>query len=267
MVNPRTSLIIYPLLAFMLICPQPLLATPFSSQSKGKQIVVIPPPPKDLDSFYDPAFDYTKFYGRVTDRDATSTVFKIKSENGNIKFLRAGDRLQFRVNGVNRGICDASVRDVEGNQYLTIYVRNLHTCWKGDGYFRRGSQLNFVGEIMGQRVREASHFRKILLQRKEDFYHQLNEINNFLASYNLRKVQAAAKYDQEILRIKKEKERALKLMLTKREDYYVLQQELKKQTDKFDYDLEHYRVEPVELFADRWQLDHDLGLPVQIRPQ
>jgi hypothetical protein len=229
--------------------------------------VVIPPPPKGRDSFYDPQMDYSKFYGRVTDRDATSTIFKVKCENGNIKFLRAGDPLKFRVNNTDTGVCDASVRDVEGNQYLTIYVRNLQSCWKGEGYFRRGSQLNFWGPIMSKRVREASHFRKMLLQRKENFYHQLNEVNNFLASYNLRRVQAAAKYDQDILRLKKEKERALKLILTKREDYYVLQQELKKQTDKFDLDLEHYRVEPVELFADRWQMDHDLGLPVQVRPQ
>jgi hypothetical protein len=47
----------------------------------------------------------------------------------------------------------------------------------------------------------------------------------------------------------------------------VLQNELMKKLNELDESLHFYRVERQELMTDRWQLDHDQGLPMGQRPQ
>ena len=46
----------------------------------------------------------------------------------------------------------------------------------------------------------------------------------------------------------------------------MLQVELQNKLDTIDESLEHYRVERQEYITDRWNLDHDLGLPMPQRP-
>ncbi|WP_044557478.1 hypothetical protein [Halobacteriovorax marinus] len=221
---------------------------------------------EDEDSFYDKDFDYSSFSARVTDRDKTSNIIKISSENRNIKFFRAGDEILFNIASMKeREKCEAYVRSVE-DKYFVVFVKDLIPCWGKNEYFRRGTVLVVKSFRLAERVREASIYRGVLLKRKRSFFKQLNGVNHFIWSYNQQKVKVAAEFDREIMRIRKKKQRALEELQLNKKDQIVLQKELIQRLDNIDEDLDFYRIDKDELTIDRWHLDHDLGIPVGKRP-
>ena len=222
---------------------------------------------RDINHQIDPEIDYERFSGRVTDKDDNSRIFKIQVENNNTKFFRAGDKVEFKVNLKERkDYCTGFVREVE-NFYFSIYVESLGPCYSTSEYFRRGTVLNFYSPVLAQRVFEASQYRNQLTVRKEDFLSQLNEINHFLWTFDQQKVKTAAQYDEEINRLQREKRKALDDMITLKQEKLVLQNELMKKLTELDESLRFYRVERQELMSDRWNMDHDTGLPFDQRPQ
>lgn len=222
--------------------------------------------PKGLDSFYDPNIDYSKFSGRVSDKDETSTVLKIQVESRNTKFFKASDPVEFKVaNKRESKPCQGNVRANEG-KFLTIFVKNLYPCW-GEAYnFRRGTILIFESERLAQRVKDASRYRVALLSKRRDFLFQLNNVNKFVWGFSQEQVDVASEYDRKILEIQKQKEIALSSLLAKKRDQIRLQKELTYRMDELDQDLSYYLVEKDELFTDRWHLDHESGLPTYERP-
>jgi hypothetical protein len=215
----------------------------------------------------DPGVDYERFSGRVTDKDDSSRVFKVHVENNNTKFFRAGDEVLFKLNlKENRQYCKGFVRSVE-DFHFTMYVESLSPCYSVDEYFRRGTVLNFYSKTLALRVFEASKYRDQLILRKEDFLKQLNDINHFLWTFDQQKVKTAADYDERINQLQREKRKALDDMITLKQERLVLQNELMKKLNELDESLLFYRVERQELMTDRWQMDHDQGLPVGHRPQ
>lgn len=221
----------------------------------------------DTDSFYDPKFDYTNFSGRVTDRDATGTIVKVTSENKNIKFFRASDPVDFKVqNGPKGEFCEGHVRSIEEN-YFVMYVKDLHVCFPNDDYFRRGTALILRSEKLGMRVKEASVYRGSLIKKKKDYMSQLNNINQSVFSFEERKVQVASEFDRKIAEIEAQKIKELDKLLTERNDEVRLQRELAYRLDSIDKELNFYRLEKQELLIDRWHLDQDLGYPVYKRPE
>ncbi len=220
-----------------------------------------------LDSFYDVKFDYDKFSGRVTDRDATSSIVKVSSENKNTKFFRAGDLVEFRIqNSKDSDFCQGFVRSLEPD-YFIMYAKDLSPCLPKEEYFRRGTVLVMQSQKLGQRVREASVYRASLLNKKKDFMTQLNGINNGIWNFEERKVILAAEFDRRIVEMEKEKIKALDELITKKNDELVLQRELAFRLDSLDIELDFYRIEKHELMFDRWHLDKDLGYPVYDRPE
>lgn len=216
--------------------------------------------------FIDPNIDYEKFMGRVSDKDKTGRILKVKVENNNTKFLKAGDTVYFRVNQHKSDVpCRATVRSVD-DYYFVIYVQEFKYCWDTSKYFPRGMQLKFDAKVMGQRVFEASKYREILLLRKEGYLKQLNGINNFLWTYDQQKMKTASDYDQQINELKRAKRLAIDNLLQTKQENLMLQVELQNKLDTIDESLEHYRVERQEYITDRWNLDHDLGLPMPQRP-
>lgn len=223
---------------------------------------------KNVDSYYDYKTDYARFPGRVTDRDASGNIIKIMSENRNVKFFRAGDMLEFNVPSLKeaRKPCIGYIRDVEKN-YFVISVRDTYPCWGREDYFRRGTQLSFYSPVLSGRVKDASVYRVLLLKRKRDFLRQANDINHFLWSYDQKRVQVTAEFDQQIAELEKRKQKAMENLATKKKEGIILQKEMSKRLDELDRDIEFYRIERHELLTDRWDMDHDLGLPVDKRPQ
>ena len=221
----------------------------------------------DADSFYDVRFDYTSFSGRVTDRDSTASVVKISSESKNVKFFRAGDLVEFKLQTNKEGeFCQGFVRSIEPD-YFVMFTKDLIPCFPKDEYFRRGTVLIMHSEKLSQRVREASVYRASLMNKKKDFMEQLNSINNGIWNFEERKVQMAADFDRRIIELEKEKLRALDELLTKKNDEIKLQRELAFRLDNIDNELIFYRIDKNELLVDRWHLDHDLGYPVYDRPE
>ena len=221
----------------------------------------------DNRSAIDPNVDYERFSGRVSDKDDSARIFKVNVENNNTKFFRAGDQVEFKVNlQANRDYCKAFVRNVE-DFHFTIYVESLAPCYSNEEYFRRGTVLNFYSKQLALRVFEASKYREQLVVRKEDFLKQLNGINHFIWTFDQQKVKTATDYDQQINQLQREKRKALDDMITLKQERLVLQNELMKKLNELDESLLFYRVERQELMTDRWNLDHDSGLPFGQRPQ
>ena len=220
----------------------------------------------DNNKFMDPRIGYDEFMGRVTDRDKAGRVLKIHVDNNNTKFFKAGDTVYFRVNRHSSDFpCRANVKGVEDN-YFTIYVTELNTCWKDGEYFRRGHQLNFESKKLAQRVFEASKYRENLLLRKQGFLKQLSNINHFLWTYEQQKMKTAAEYDQKINELQKRKQVAVDGLLQKKQESVLLQAELMKKLDQLDESLDHYKVERGEYLVDRWNMDHNLGIDFPQRP-
>ena len=221
----------------------------------------------DADSFFDPKFDYSKFSGRVTDRDATASIVKISSENRNVKFFRAGDLVKFKIqNSQMSEYCEGHVRSIEEN-YFVMYIKDLFPCFPKEEYFRRGSAIIMQSEKLAIRVHEASIYRASLINKKKDFMGQLNSINSSVWNFEENKIQIAAEYDKKVLEIEALKLRALDELLAKRNDQIKLQKELAFRLDSVDRELKFYRLEKEELLIDRWHQDQDLGLPVYERPE
>jgi len=222
---------------------------------------------KGLDSFYDPNIDYSKFSGRVSDKADNGTIIKIQVESLNTKFFKASDPLRFWVSKKRENEpCKANVRAVEKG-YITLYVKNLYPCWGPAYSFRRGTILIFSSDRLAKRVQTASRYRVALLAKKRDFVYQLNRVNKFVWGFRQEQVDLAAKYDRQILELRKKKEQALNLLLAKKKDQIKVQKELVYRLDELDRDLNFYRVEKDELYTDRWHLDQDLGVPVYKKPQ
>lgn len=220
---------------------------------------------KELDSFFDKKADYSRFTGRVTDRDEGGDIMKISSEIKNIKFFRTGDELKFKIASRDSRSCLASVRSIEEG-YIIIWVKDLSSCWSSQEYFRRGTLLVFESHQLQERVRDAALYRLVLLNRKKDFFSQLNNINHFLWSFDQQKLKTAGEYDQKVLAVQREKEKALEDLVSRKQDSLKLQKELSYQLDQLARDLEYYRIDKDEPKIDRWHLDHDLGLPTSRRP-
>ncbi len=222
----------------------------------------------EVDSFFDPNFNYGKFSGRVTDIDQSSSILKISSESKNIKFFKASDPIQFRLSkdDYKNLFCEGFVRSVEEN-YFILYASNLSSCTTDVEYFRRGMVLVFHSPKLQERVKEASIHRSSLLQKKKDFLMELNSINQDVWSYEEKKVQISAEFDRKIAIIQKEKRDALAFHLAKNKDHITLQKELIYRLDTIDQEIQFYRVEKDAPLYDRWHLDQNLGVPVYERPE
>ena len=220
----------------------------------------------DSNDGMNPTVDYQNFTGRVSDKDDTGRVLKVKVENNNVKFFKAGDEVDFTINRKNTELpCRANVRSVEDFHFV-IYVKNFENCYSSKKYFPRGMILNFNSQILAQRVFEATKYREILLLKKDSFLRQLNGLNNFLWGYDQEKIRVAAIYDEKINELRRQKRLAVDGLLKVKQEKILLQSELQSKLNTLDSSLDFYKVERQEYLTDRWNLDHDLGIPVSQRP-
>jgi hypothetical protein len=221
----------------------------------------------DPDSFYDPTFDYSRFSGRVTDRDTASTIVKVSSETKNVKYLHAGDFIEFKIQSQpSSEFCGGYVRSIEEN-YFVMFIKDVSICSPNTEYFRRGTVLIMHSQKLSQRVKEASIYRAGLIAKKKDYLEQLNKINQSIWTFEERKIQLAAEYDRKIIELDKDKMKAIGEMLAQKNDDMRIQKELIARLDTLDSEFDYYRIEKEDLVFDRWHLDHELGLPVYTKPE
>lgn len=219
------------------------------------------------DSFYDQTFDYSRFSGRVTDRDAAGSIIKVSSETKNVRFFHAGDQVEFKIQAQkSKEYCQGYVRSIEEN-YFVMFVKDIGPCYNNIDYFRRGTALNMHSIRLSERVKEASIYRSSLINKKKDYMEQLNRINQNIWTFEERKIQLAADYDRKVLEIEKDKQKAVGELLDKKNDDIRLQKELIARLDNIDHEFDFYRIDREQLLFDRWHLDHDLGPPVYDKPE
>jgi hypothetical protein len=222
---------------------------------------------QDFNHQMDPGLDYAHFIGRVTDKDDTGRIIKIRVENNNTKFFRVGDPVYFHIQEHKKSArCKGHVRNVE-DYYFTLYVDNFLACWNKDQYFKRGTILVMESQVLADRVFEAMKFREILINKKKDFLAQLNQINNFLWNFDVEKSKKAAEFDAELLQMQKRRQKFLDDLTQSKQEQIRLQSELMQKLNEMDHQLKFYQIERQELMSDRWNMDHDAGLPVGHRPQ
>ena len=138
-------------------------------------LIPLAPQPKELS----PTEDYSKFFGRITDRNQRGDILKIHTENSNIKLFQAGDLTKFYVaSKQDKAPCISYVRDVEDN-YLVVSLSNVDQCWEEMGGVRRGAILKIESETLAKRIVDAGVFREVLIKRKNDYLSQLEEVNGF----------------------------------------------------------------------------------------
>ena len=219
-----------------------------------------------IEALFDPNMDYKKFSGRMTDRDKVGDILKVFTENKNIKFFRPGDPLEFRLPNQSSSFCRGFIKVVE-KDYLTLYVKNLFSCFKKGEYIRRGSQMAFFAPILEERVKDAGLYRVVLLRKKQEYWDQLKKMNQFIWNYDQKKIKVSAQYDKQIVVLENKKRKELDILLGKKRDQVLLQKEIVKKIEMLDNDLDFYIIDQYEPELDRWHLDHDLGLPVRKRPQ
>jgi hypothetical protein len=221
----------------------------------------------EMNHAMDGSLRYAEFIGRATDKDEAKHLIKVKVENNNIKFFRAGDAVYFQLKALDQRApsCKGHVRSVE-DYYFSLYVENLTSCFKGM-YFRRGTLLFFNAPVLEQRIYEAMKFREQILERKADHLKQLNGINHYLWSFEQRKVKVAAEYDERLVELEKEKQKELDRLVFEKQEKLLIQHDLISRLTDFDESLKFYQIERREILMDRWNLDHDQSLPVGQRPQ
>jgi hypothetical protein len=220
----------------------------------------------DKRGFFDETHDYSQFSGRVSDKDKTGRILKVKVENNNTKFFQDGDFVEFYLNqGDPEKTCKAYVRSAE-DFYFTIYVQDFSACYSATKYFRRGTVVHFTSEILAKRVFEASKMRELLMVKKADFLKQLSGINHFLWSFDQQKIKATAELDERINELMELKRKAVDRVIDKKKENIDLQAQLIKQLNDLDQEMKFYRVERQENMTDRWNTDHDRGLPFGQRP-
>ena len=219
----------------------------FCSPGQGKA------PPS---SHYDKEFDYSRFIGRMTDRNKPGNILKIFSKNTNVKLLRSGDPVFFKYPFGSKNYCKGSVRNTEDHDYFVIYSHDLSPCLKkGEVVIRRGSKLHFLSPKLVTRVHQAHLRHQALLKRREQFFKQLNEINHFIWTYQQQKIKTSAKYKEEMLKLQQDEQRALEILKEKKKDGLLLQRELNKRIDKLDSDLLFYSIEKKQKIKESWKQD------------
>ena len=210
--------------------------------------------------------DFSKFYGRISDRNETGEILKILTENANIKLFQAGDKVNFYIaNRMDENPCVAYIRDTEKN-FMVISLSNIEQCWDQHGGIRRGAMVKIESKMLEKRILDANIYREVLIKRKNDYLSQLKEVNSFLLNFKQNKVEEVSKIEKAIVLLEQKKLKKLNDLNIKRKDYIHLQREINYRLDKLDEDIENFRIERVELLRDRWAKDHDLGKPVLERP-
>ena len=207
-------------------------------------------------SHYDKSFDYSRFIGRMTDRNKNGNILKIYSKNTNVKHLRSGDQVFFKYPFDSPAYCKGSVRNTEEHNYFVIYAHDLSPCLrKGEIGIRRGSKLHFLSHRLLVRVRDAHLQHQALLNRREQFLKELDGINHFIWTYQQQKIKTSAKYKEEMVKIQKDEQRALDILKEKKKDGLLLQRELNQRLDKLDQDLIFYRIEKAKKIQESWKQD------------
>lgn len=211
---------------------------------------------------YEPQQDYSRFMGRVTDKNREENILKVETEAGNARLLKTGDMVEFRPQylGIPGGLCRGFVRDTE-EKHIVFSVEALSLCSKKE-YFRRGTLLSFFSPVLPRRVRDAVTLRARLLERREDFYNQLNDINHFIWSYDQQKVLARTGYERQIADLRRRMARSLNALISKKNDYIRLRGELARRLDAMDKDLAFYALNAPSRQKEFWEYDHESNLPV-----
>ena len=230
---------------------------------------VLLPVTQGADSFYNPDFDYSRFPGRVTDKNEGETLVKIATENNNIRFFKNGDPITMVWPREREGDdfrCDAVIRAIEEG-YMVLFVSRIRSCLPNPkSYFRRGTQMKFHSPILAQRVLEVSRFRQVLIEKRRGFLEQLNEINSDIWSFKEKKLRVVGEYEREKIELDRKKQKELRDLDEENREKIHLQNELIGRLKTIEQDMDFYQVSEPDILADRWSLDHDLALPMGPRP-
>ena len=227
-------------------------------------------PPNEINRLlaftYDSEQDYSRFSGRVTDKDDAERTLKIQARTKNIRFLKIGDLLTFSINNIKltkQRPCRAYVKKNIEEYYIVIRVEEIGVCWHRNHYFRRGMIMQFNVPALQRRILEALAFKTYLLGQRKDFLIQLNDVNHFLWNYEHQKLLKTSEFDQKIVEIEAEKQKVLNSLISTKNDYMRLQKELVRNLKIIDKNIEFHTADAGGDEHDGWKTELRLGTPIK----
>ncbi len=211
--------------------------------------------------------NYSLMQGRVSDRDQRARTLKIQMPNHNTKFLKSGDPVRFKLNRKSQEVvCQGRVLTAE-KQFFSLEVLNSKECDLDRPYLRRGAKLSLSLPSMRRRLGGAKRLQEDLIQKRRSYLNQLANLNQFIWSFREEQNEVSAEYDKKIVALQRAKLRALEGLTQKQREGLKRQQELRQGLVKLDKEIDFARIERQELDLNRPAADHDLGLPVERRPE
>lgn len=197
-------------------------------------------------SGFDQTKDYSRFSGRVSDRNQSHTHLKISSESKNMKFFRTGDQIYFRLSNRDTEYCSGYVRNVEEG-YIVITHNSLKPCLGKQNFILRGTSLLLFSERLNERVRDADLYHRVLSRKKKNFRNQYNEVNHFIYSFHQQRLKLASEFDRKIHNLKEKKDIALQRIIDKKRESAILQKELNRKILELEKNLQFYTIDSQSL--------------------
>lgn len=193
------------------------------------------------------------FAGRISRLNRLGKVARIRTDYGNIKFLRKRDRLDFWNESYPDQKC-ASFVEGRTNDYLLLRIPRFDECIK-KVHFTTGTYLHFSSADLDQTIGIATELVEVL-QKKRMIMDSMKRKNQRELDGHVEKVNVVNQR-YEILRQKLEIEwkKELGALEEDKARIFTEYKESEARLNEIDVKLEAYRIEDHNLKLDRWSLD------------
>jgi hypothetical protein len=193
------------------------------------------------------------FSGRISRLNPQARLMRIKTDAGNIKFLKGTDRLEFWNESSPEKRCPAFVEG-RSNDYILLRVPQYEICIR-QVQFTTGTYLHFESQDLNTTVGMAKELVEILLKKRLAMQAKKIRHQRDLDAH-VEKVDVTNRRF-EILRQKLELEWQSELAALEEDKARIFTEfkHAEARLIEIDSKLEAYRVEDHNLKLDRWSLD------------
>jgi len=193
-------------------------------------------------------FSQEKFHAKITDFDSSQKIFKVFIENPNSKFLKIGDIVSVFFEKTSKDQCRAHIREVE-RHYLVVFVPDVEFCFSQEQEIRRGANVIVSSPLFIQRTQEAFRSKKILEKTHQSLLQNLQQNQDFLASYADRQQQIRSKYGLERERLAQEEQEELLGLHSRKEEAIKLTKEIPYRLEQVKADILFFTQERIPASA------------------
>lgn len=193
------------------------------------------------------------FAGRISKANPQGKLIRVRSDYGNMKFLRRQDRVEFWNDSYPEQRCSTSVEG-RTNDYLLLRIPDYEGCLRRV-HFTTGSYLHFSSPDLDRTVKVASELVEILQKKRfimdakkrsseRELDNHVDRVNVVNQRYEILRQKLEIEWKKELSALEEDKARA-----------FTSFKEAEARLNEIDVKLESYRIEDHNLKLDRWSLD------------